>query len=132
MLKTIVILLFFSFALTGCSAQDKAIVKELQAADPYLWDFGRRQEGEILKHTFVLRNDSDRTLNIKDINTSCGCTVSEVKSKVIAPKESTTIDIKFNTKGYSGAIKQYVYVHTDTPDNPVIRFTVSAQIIRSK
>lgn len=90
------LLLFLSLPIIGCSAQ--------QLEDPYTWDFGRVREGEILKHDFVLKNESKDTLNIKDINTSCGCTVSEVKQKVLLPGESTLIEVKFNSKGYSGPV----------------------------
>jgi hypothetical protein len=96
------------------------------------WDFGKIQEGEVLKHAFLLKNKSKQTLTILDVNTSCGCTISEVKDRVLLPGESTTIEVQFNTKGYSGAVQQYIYVHTDSVDNPILRFTIQAEIIKSE
>jgi hypothetical protein len=98
--------------------------------DPYSWDFGKRQEGEVLKRTFILKNEYHKTLTIKDINTSCGCTVSRVKKKILLPGETTAIEVEFNTKGYSGGVKQYIYVHTDDLDNPVLRFIIKAEIVK--
>jgi hypothetical protein len=123
MIRIFLILLCLSFSLLGCYAQ---------ITDPYSWDFGKRQEGEVLKHDFVLKNESKATLTIKDINTSCGCTISTVEKKVLLPGKSTLIEVQFNTKGYSGLVQQYIYVHTDSLDNPVLRFIIKAEIIKSK
>jgi len=96
--------------------------------DPNLWDFGAVKAEEVLQHGFTLKNDSDKPLNIKNITTSCGCTASEAKKKNLAPGESTTIEVKFDSKGYSGEVKQYVYVNTDNTDNPLIRFIIKANV----
>jgi hypothetical protein len=48
--------------------------------DYAIFDFGKVKQGEVLKHTFSLKNDSTKNvLNIKNVHTSCGCTASEVK-----------------------------------------------------
>lgn len=112
---------------SGCYAQIKD-----DTADPYSWDFGKSQEGEVLKHIFVLKNESPPTLNIKGTNTSCGCTVSEVKKKVLLPGEETSVDVQFDTRGYSGPVRQYIYVYTDNPENPVLRLMIKAKIIKGK
>ncbi len=101
-----------------------------QQPDPNAWDFGKVKQGEIAAHNFTLKNDSDKTLNIKSVNTSCGCTVSEVKKKVLLPGESTTLEVKFNSKGYSGNVQQFAYVNTDRTVDPIIRFTVKANVVK--
>lgn len=133
MIRIFLILFCLSFSLQGCYAQSKdKITDRAEITDPYSWDFGKRQEGEVLKHTFVFKNESKATLTIKDINTSCGCTISKAKKKILLPRESTTIEVQFNTKGYLGPTQQYIYVHTDSLDNPVLRFIIKAEIIKSK
>ncbi|MBU3958605.1 MAG: DUF1573 domain-containing protein, partial [Candidatus Omnitrophica bacterium] len=99
-----------------------------EVSDPYSWDFAQVKQGEILRHNFIFKNESKETLKIKDVNTSCGCTVSKVQEKVLSPGESTFIEVEFNTKGYSGPTQQYIYVHTDNPDNPLVRFIIKAQV----
>jgi hypothetical protein len=94
------------------------------------WDFGRVKQGVVLKHIFILSNDSGQDLIIKDVTTSCGCTVSKVKKKALKPKESTDIEVSFNTKGYFGKTRQFVYVATDNIEVPVIRFIVEAEIVK--
>ncbi len=95
------------------------------------WDFGQVTQGEQVKHDFILTNESSRVLEVKDVNTSCGCTVSSVKNKTIPPHNSTTIEVKFNSKGYSGDVKQYAYVYTNSLDKPIIRFIIKAYVVKA-
>jgi hypothetical protein len=98
--------------------------------DPYFWDFGQVSEGELIEHTFELTNDSPDTLLIERVHTSCGCIASEVKEKDILPGESVNIQVKFNTRGYSGIKKQHIYVYTNRKENHIIKLTIKADIQR--
>ncbi len=141
MSRAYLILLFLFMVTAGCLAEDNAIVKSTageeavqeatKAEDPYTWDFGQVKQGELQKHNFILKNESQKTLNIKSVNTSCGCTVSEVQKNTLQPGEETSIGVTFNSKGYSGAVQQFVYVNTDDPDNPIIKFTIKAEVVKS-
>lgn len=113
--------------LSGCAPQ--AGSQQGRAEDVNTWNFGQAEAGRVLKHNFVFKNESKQTLNIKDINTSCGCTVSKVKKKVLSAGESTLIEAKFNTKGYMGQTQQFIYVHTDSLDNPIVRYIIKAEVI---
>lgn len=123
--------LFLSIASTGCYAQQiKSTELAPEEQDAYTWDFGQVKAGEILKHSFVFKSESKAVLNIKNVNTSCGCTVSEVKKDTLSPGESTQIEVRFNTKGYSGPVIQYIYVNTDDLDNPVVRYIIKAEVVK--
>lgn len=125
MIKLKLFFLIFLLAFFGCAA-----LETKETFGPYIFDFGKVKEGAVLKHEFVFKNETSGVLNIKDVNTSCGCTVSEVKKRSLGPKESTVIEVKFNTHGYSGPTRQYIYVHTDNLERPVIRFIIKAEIIK--
>ena len=101
-----------------------------KAVDPFTWDFGQVKQGEVVSHSFILKNDSAKTLKIIGVNTSCGCAVSETKKKILSPQESTEVAVKFNSKGYLGAVQQFVYVNTDNVDKPVIRFIIKADVVK--
>lgn len=101
-----------------------------ETTDPYAWDFGKIKQGEIASHNFTLKNDSAKILNITAVNTSCGCTASEVKNKILEPQGSTTVEVKFNSKGYLGPVQQFVYVNTDNIDKPVIRFIIKVEVVK--
>jgi hypothetical protein len=126
----ICILSLLNFPGATVYAQDEPA--PLVSKDPtgFSWDFGVVKQGQVLQHDFIIKNESTRELNIKEVNTSCGCTVSKVKDKTLKPQESTVIEVKFNSKGYSGKVKQYVFVRTDSLDNPVLRYIISAEIVK--
>lgn len=92
------------------------------------WDFGKVKPGAVLKHDFVLKNETNDILGINNIHTSCGCTASESAKKSLIPQESTAIKVTFNSGGYSGPVTQFVYVHTDNADLPIIKFTIKALV----
>ena len=112
-----------AFMLGLCYAQEEKI-------DPYQWDFGKVKQGVVLKHDFILKNETNDILGINNIHTSCGCTASESAKKSLMPQENTAITVSFNSKGYSGAVTQFVYVHTDNADLGIIKFTIKAQVIK--
>ncbi len=137
MLRIIAILFLFLAAFSGCLSGKGAQKQNPAPAtkepfDPFAIDFGKVKVGTITTHSFILTNDSSKKLHIKDVNTSCGCAISEVKKKLLIPGESTSIDVKFNSKGYSGPIQQYIYVTTDSDTKPVLRFMIKAEVLKEK
>jgi len=133
MKRIFLFLICLSFVIQGCHARKSGPMElgdPVKITDSYSWDFGQKPEGEILKHTFTLKNRSRQALTILDIDTSCGCTISEVKDKVLLPSQSTSIEVQFNSKGYAGGVQQFIYVHTDSVDNPILRFTIKAEMIK--
>jgi len=125
MSKTYWVLFFLLFPLTGCYPQGQTTT---DFSDPYSWDFGAVKRDEVLKHDFVLKNESGRILTIKGTNTSCGCTISKIEKSTLLPGETTIIKVQFNTKGYKGEVQQFVYVNTDDTENPVLRFIIKANV----
>ncbi len=134
MFKACLVALLSLLALTGCySAEEKSLINGPQPGisekeDPYTKDFGLVKAGEVVRHSFVIKNESKRILNIRGVTTSCGCTASEVKNRVLKPGESTNLDVKFNSKGYSSTVQQFIYVNTDSLDNPIIRYIIKANV----
>lgn len=48
-------------------------------ARPAFHDFGRVSAGRRVEHTYLLRNDSERAVQIQDVVPGCGCTVPSVR-----------------------------------------------------
>ena len=129
-MRIILLFLFLCFLPSACFPKDAGITVGVEVIDPYTWDFGKVNEGKVSRHDFILKNDSGKTLNIKEVNTSCGCTVSKVQKKILKAGESALIEVGFDSKGYSGLTQQFVYVNTDSLDNPVIRYIIKANVIK--
>jgi hypothetical protein len=118
-----------------CAAYAQAAIRPTEIKPPIeaeseglVWDFGKVKEGEHLRHEFEFQNNSGKRLQIEDVHSSCGCTASEAKDKTLEPGEKTTIEVTFNSKGYSGAVRQFVFVNTDSPEKQVVKFTIKAQV----
>ena len=96
--------------------------------DPNFFDFGKVKQGEVLKHTFIFRNNEAETIHIKEVNTSCACTSTKVDVKTVEPGREVPIEITFDTKGYSGVKKRQLFVHTDSKKNPLVIFEMQSDI----
>jgi len=96
--------------------------------DPNFYDFGKVKEGDILKHSFTLKNTEDNPVHIKEVNTSCACTTPKVGSKTIMPGQETLVEISFDTKGYPGVRKRQLFVHTDSKKNALVIFEIQADV----
>ncbi|MBU1726289.1 MAG: DUF1573 domain-containing protein [Candidatus Omnitrophica bacterium] len=134
-------LLFLSFISFGF-ASGGPVAPEHSNGD-YSLDLGSAKEGQFLKHEFKLKNLSKKTLELKRISTSCGCTVSKANKRKLAPNEEALINIEFNTKGYSGIVEQRVFIYIGNEsipakisidaekllvEKPVIRIKIKAEV----
>lgn len=117
--------LFLVLFLIACSTRPVESAK----TNEYFWDFGKVKEGEILKYTFNLKNPFSYSFNIKKIDTSCGCTASYISANNVPAGGSIPVEVKFDTHGYKGKVRQYVWVYTDTKELPLIKITVEAEVI---
>lgn len=101
-----------------------------QTEESFEWDFGKIKAGDVVKHEFRLKNDSARPLRIISVSTSCGCTASKAKKDLLAAGESCPLEVSFNSRGYSGAVRQFIYVATDAIDKSVIRYIIKAEVVK--
>lgn len=120
---------------SGSSQEELSRVSpELKATEEPLWDFGKVREGDVVSHDFAIKNNSSSVMGIREISTSCGCTLSRIKKMIAKPGESTIIEVKFNSKGYKGKVKQFVYVtmQGEGIDKPVLRYIIEADVVAAK
>jgi hypothetical protein len=94
------------------------------------WDFGKVKAGDVVTHEFIFKNGGDKPLKIINVATSCGCTASKIKKDLLAPDESTSLSVSFNSKSYNGAVRQFVYVTTDAIDKSVTRYIIKAEVVK--
>lgn len=96
--------------------------------DPNFYDFGTVKEGDVIKHTFILKNNEAEPINIKEVNTSCACTTPKVSSNTVMPGKEVSIEISFDTKGYPGLRKRQLFVHTDSKKSSLVIFEIQADV----
>ncbi len=73
-------------------------------------DFGTVKSGEIVKYTYVFTNTGGATLQLSNVQTSCGCTAAGQWTRQVEPGQTGSIPIEFNTSGYGGQVAKTVTV----------------------
>jgi hypothetical protein len=81
------------------------------------YEFGKIKQGDIVKHTFNFKNDSDEPLVVSNAAASCGCTVPEWPKEPVKPGESGKIEVQFNSKGKSGVQNKTIIITANTLPN---------------
>ncbi len=82
-----------------------------------VFDFKELNQGEVASHTFKIKNVGKSNLIIRKTKTSCGCTASSPKTKVIAPGASTDLKVTFHSNGKRGRQNKTVTIITNDPVN---------------
>ncbi len=124
MKKLFVFLIIIASALF---AQEKAKAPKIYSPNRF-YNFGDLREGQVVHHTFIVKNKGTDTLKIYKVRSSCGCTVAKLKKQTIAPGDSTFIDVTFNSKNRQGLQKKYVYVFSNDPVLPKLEFHLRAEV----
>ena len=89
-MKTILTLFFIGILSLTTNAQEFKF-------DAETIDYGKIDKGADGVRTFTFTNIGDQPLIIKDIKSSCGCTIPEKPKKPILPNEKGTIKVSYNT-----------------------------------
>ncbi|OZI08058.1 hypothetical protein BWI93_11340 [Siphonobacter sp. BAB-5385] len=88
-------------------------------------DLGKVTEGDTLLHRFAFKNTGNAPLVIQSASASCGCTVPVIPLKPIAPGDTSSLLVKFNSKNKVGANTKTVTVVSNTkPETTTVAFRV--------
>ena len=95
---------------------------ELSVGDPKItfdtevFDFGTVNEGDVVKHAFLVTNSGDADLIISKAKASCGCTIPTWPKEAIAPGESAQVFVEFDTAGKPNKQIKTITLTTNTID----------------
>lgn len=84
-------------------------------------DLDKLKEGQKVDIIFRFKNTGKINLVIKEVSTSCGCTIAERPEKPVAPGEEGFIKVKFDGSGH-GEIRKDIFVSANTA--PLILHTL--------
>jgi hypothetical protein len=90
-------------------------------------DWGAISDASIVSHEFVVKNTSDKDVNVLSVQTTCGCT-SPQWDRVIKPGETGKVSVAFNPSGRRGREQKFVTVTTDHPSCASIQLMVTADV----
>ena len=96
--------------------------------DSETYEFASVIAGTFVSHNFIITNIGDAPLTIKNVRTSCGCTVVELEKTVLAAGESEVLQADLGTTGYHGRIEKRIYVESNDHSNALITLRLTGVV----
>jgi len=93
-------------------------------------DFGDIDPGSSHSCQFSFSNQGQGVLEITKVQSTCGCTVPELKKKTYPPGENGTIDVTFRAGTHGGATSKDLYVLSNDTSNPKAKLTIKANVVQ--
>lgn len=117
----VIIFLFFAGA---CFASSKIYLENDSL------DLGEIPEGKIHAASFSVENKGGGPLEIKAVTAGCGCVkiISPLSKVSISPGEKAKIKFTLDSTGFSEDIEKFIYITTNDPIQPQIRFLIKAKV----
>jgi hypothetical protein len=87
-------------------------------------DFGKLESGKVVHWDFAFTNTGDRTLEIKNVASSCGCTTLGEATRTVEPGKPGIVPIQFDSGGMAGPIMKNLSLACNDPiqSNVVLYF----------
>jgi hypothetical protein len=108
--------IFLSALLLSCTtvqAQPK-----LDIPDGSKFNLGTIYRGAMAERRMTLKNSGSDTLIISRVDVSCGCTGTMVSQDHIAPGDTGSLLITFNSKNFRGSVHKTVTISSNDPAQP--------------
>ena len=94
-----------------------------------LFDFGERESGEKVDHTFILRNVGTAPLKIMKVMPIDGQTLARAMAMEIAPGDQAELSVTFDLAHKTGRKIRQVLVQSNDPTQPVLRLAVIGTVV---
>ncbi len=103
---------------------------------PKTQDLGVVVFGDVAMTQFLIKNNTDKTIKLARVTTSCGCTKAFPAKDVIVPGEEVPMKVTFDPAVHGddtdlGELTRTVYVKTDQADIPVFENTITANVVKN-
>ena len=82
------------------------------------YNFGEMENTRDVDHTFILRNEGDLSLEIKQVRPSCGCTVASLSQNTIPPGGQAEVTTRLSLRGRQGPQHKLITVYSNDPKTP--------------
>jgi len=92
-------------------------------------DYGKIEKGSDGVRVFQFTNTGNAPLIISDVKSSCGCTVPSKPEKPVAPGETNSIKVKYDTKRV-GKIRKTVTVYSNA-NTPIKALKIKGEIMNN-
>jgi len=121
-------ILLFIFLFSVSHGQKKTVLGPKISLPEKEWDFGYIPQNAVVSHFFTIKNDGDDTLQIIKVRPGCACTYAPLKKGILAPRDSTSLEVIFSSRNYQGSKTMVVAIFSsDTSNYPDINFTANIE-----
>jgi len=127
------LLLLFTLSVNAQKAMTVAAVTETTSIlswDQTTEEFGSIQQNTPVTADFVVTNQSEESLLITDVKSTCGCTVPSYQKEPLQPGESTIIKATYNAKK-EGNFRKTIKVYTSANEKP-IPLTLKGKVVKAE
>ncbi len=101
---------------------------KLEINDSYNWGDVHKSD-DPLEARIPLKNVGDETLIVRNVRTSCSCTVAPLDKDTLEPNETTYMTVRLDIHGKMGKVEKSISISTNNPTLPVSYLKVAANII---
>ncbi len=92
------------------------------------YEFGDIVQGDSVKHVFKFTNTGNAPLMLREVLTTCGCTVPKFSKEPIMPGKEGEILVKFNSEGKEGRLTKVITILSNATNNPArVNIVVNVQ-----
>jgi hypothetical protein len=112
----------------GAGAQSGVAAQPRLTLDPLSLELGTLSQDETVNSEITIRNDGDAPLVIQEVRSSCGCTVTDLKTTELAPGESTPLIITFHSEKFQGEQNKSIQIVSNDPQNGERDFEIHAYV----
>ena len=100
-----------------CKAADIEVVDGSLQFRPSGVDFGTIDEmSGVWQGSATLINEGGDTIVVTRVKSTCGCLKAELPKRLLAPKESMKVALKYYPRGHAGAVQQRVFLYTSASE----------------
>ncbi|MFH1919181.1 MAG: DUF1573 domain-containing protein [Planctomycetota bacterium] len=91
-------------------------------------DLGTVSQGGTIRAVFPIRNAGIRRLIVMEEGKGCCGEPAEPRRIILAPGESTSVEVEVNTAQWHGRVEHAVHYTTNDPELPRFALTVTANV----
>lgn len=95
------------------------------------FDFGTMRRGETMSHEFIVRNVGDGPLGLEMGESTCKCTVGDLKSSLLQPGEEAVVELTWTAKTIISEFGQSATLITTDPTQSEAKLIVSGLVVDS-
>ncbi len=118
------LLIFVAFTAQGQTTSNAAEI----SFEEKVFDYGTITKGADGNHTFTFTNTGNSPLVIESVKSSCGCTVPKKPEAPIAPGDSGSIQVRYDTQRL-GVFRKTITVTTNAGTNSVVALKIKGTVV---